>query len=159
MRPLRRLAASLAAGAIAIVLNTLALNAADLVALPTARGGLLRLSWPWIAPLLQAVGLGTPLPSNPSVQVGFHLVVGLLMAVFYAFLMEPWLPGAPFWQGVFYAVAVWLLNAAVVLPLTGEGFAGSAHLTVAGVLWFAAAHTLFFVLMAVIYARLRGGRG
>jgi hypothetical protein len=43
----------------------------------------------------------------------------------------------------------------VVLPLTGEGFAGSTHLTFAGMLWFAAAHTLFFVALGWLYARLR----
>jgi hypothetical protein len=37
-----------------------------------------------------------------------------------------------------------------------EGFAGSRHLTLAGMVWFAAAHTLFFVVLAVLYARLRG---
>jgi hypothetical protein len=48
---------------------------------------------------------------------------------------------------------VWLLNAAVVLPLTGEGLAGSVHLSLAGMTWFAAAHTVFFVLLAVLYQR------
>ena len=36
-------------------------------------------------------------------------------------------------------------------------FAGSRHLTLAGMVWFAAAHTLFFVVLAVLYARLQGG--
>jgi len=44
------------------------------------------------------------------------------------------------------------------LPLTGEGFAGSAHLTFAGMAWFAAAQTLFFVAVALIYRALRGQR-
>ena len=41
--PMSRLGAALIAGAVAIVLNTLALKAADLVHLETAHGGLLRL--------------------------------------------------------------------------------------------------------------------
>jgi hypothetical protein len=47
------------------------------------------------------------------------------------------------------------LNAFVVLPATGEGFAGSAHLTLAGIMWFAVAHTLFFMVLATAYGALR----
>jgi hypothetical protein len=77
------------------------------------------------------------------------------MAIAYAFALEPRLPGRPLFKGLIYAVAVWLLNAFVVLPATGEGIAGVAHLTFAGIAWFAAAHTLFFAIMAVLYAAFR----
>ncbi len=156
-----RLSAALTAGGTAIVLNSLALKAADFVPLATAKGGLLRLIRPWFAPVLRSTGIarawttaGAPPVASPLFQLGFHLAVGLLMALFYAYLLEPRLNGGPWRKGVVYAAAVWLLNAAVVLPLTGEGFAGSAHLTTAGMIWFAAAHTLFFVLLAVMYAAL-----
>jgi len=43
----------------------------------------------------------------------------------------------------------------VVLPAIGEGLAGTRRLTLAGMVWFAAAHTLFFVVFAVLYARWR----
>jgi hypothetical protein len=39
-----------------------------------------------------------------------------------------------------------------MLPAIGEGF---RHLGLARMAWFAAAHTLFFVLLAVLYARWR----
>ena len=35
-----------------------------------------------------------------------------------------------------------------------EGFAGSARLTAAGILWYAASHTLFFLVLAYGFARL-----
>jgi hypothetical protein len=41
---------------------------------------------------------------------------------------------------------------------TGDGIAGSRRLTVAGMAWFAAAHTLFFVTQAILYAQLRQRR-
>lgn len=141
---MNRLNAGLAAGSGAIVLNTLALKAADLVPLATAHGGLLRL-----------VRILLPLPATPAFQTAFHLAVGILMALFYAYALEPLLPGRPLAKGLLYAGLVWLANAFLVLPLTGEGIAGLAHLTIAGALWFAAAHTLFFVLLALCYARLR----
>ena len=137
-------AAAVVSGAAAILLNTMALRAADLVPLQTARGGLLRL-----------VRMAVPLPGTAAFQTIFHLTVGLLMALCYAHLLEARLPGSPVIKGTIYALAVWLLNALVVLPFTGEGIAGSAHLSLAGIVWFAAAHTLFFVLLAVWYARLR----
>jgi hypothetical protein len=73
------------------------------------------------------------------------------MALFYAFVLEPTLRGPAWLRGLYYALGVWLLNAIVVLPLTGEGLAGSAHLGLFGMTWFAAAHTLFLVLLAVLY--------
>ena len=136
--------AAIVAGGGAIVVNTLALKAADLVPLATAHGGLLR--------LLRRI---IPLPGDGGFQVIFHLIVGLAMALFYAWFLESRLRGNALLKGLIYAALVWLLNAVVILPLTGEGFAGSAHLTLAGMIWFAAAHTLFFVLLALWYARIR----
>jgi hypothetical protein len=55
-------------------------------------------------------------------------------------------------KGLAYTIGAWLINALVVLPATGEGLAGSANLSLAGVLWYAAAHTLFFMLLAYGFA-------
>jgi hypothetical protein len=160
--PGSRLFAALVAGAIAILLNTFALKAADFIPLATARGGLLRLLTLWLAGLLHAVGfaslwtkIGAPLPASPAFQTGFHLVVGIVMALLYGFVLERILSGPAWLKGLQYAVLMWLLNAIIILPATGEGFAGSAHLSVAGMLWFAAAHTLFFVAVAVLFDWLR----
>lgn len=157
-----RARAALLAGFPAIVLNSLALAAADLVPLATAHGGLLRLLMSWLGGFFTATGLpnlwaagGLPTPDRPLFQAGFHIVVGLAMAFFYGFAAEPVLRGRPWHKGLHFAAGIWLLNATVILPLTGEGFAGRVHLTLAGMAWFAAAHTLFFVLLAVLYAHLR----
>ena len=157
-----RIVAALLAGIVAIALNTLTLKAADLVPLATARGGLLRLITPWLSdpfehlgiPLLWAM-VGGPAPSAPAFQIGFHILVGLLMAMFYALLLEPLPPKRAWIKGLIYAGGVWILNAAVILPATGEGFAGRHHLTIAGMIWFAAAHTLFFIVLAISYSELR----
>jgi hypothetical protein len=142
-----RVTAALLAGAVAIALNTAVLAAANLVPLATAHGGLLR--------LLVILTGGAISPTGAVFQTGFHVVVGLAMALFYAFSLEPLLRGPSWLRGLLYALAVWLANAAIVLPETGEGFAGSRHLTLAGMVWFAAAHTLFFVVQAILYSRLR----
>lgn len=96
---------------------------------------------------------------DSTFQTGFHVAVGLLMALAYVYVVEPLLKGGAWTKGFVYALAVWLLNAFVVLPLTGEGVAGSTHLALAGMVWFAAAHTLFFVWLAVMYSWLRSDRG
>jgi hypothetical protein len=158
-----RLGSALLAGAVAIILNTLALRAADLISLPTAHGGLLRLLSRWLSRPSQHWGIsslwsaaGFPEPNAPIFQTSFHLFVGMLMALFYAFVLEPVLSGGPFAKGAIYAAALWLLNACLVLPATGEGFAGSVHLSVAGIAWFAAAHTLFFLTLTYMFASLMG---
>jgi hypothetical protein len=53
---------------------------------------------------------------------------------------------------VVFALLVWLANAFIVLPLIGEDIAGSRYLSAAGMIYFAAAHTVFFVLLALFYA-------
>ena len=75
--PMPRTLAALIAGAVAIALNTAALAAADLVPLATARGGLLRL-------LVMLTGGALQIPAGGAFQLGFHVVIGLAMALFYA---------------------------------------------------------------------------
>jgi hypothetical protein len=160
-RRFNRLGAAMLAGSVAIVLNSLALAAADLFHLETAHGGLLRLIVSSLPSSVDRLGIAStwaamngPPISSKSFQTGFHLFVGLLMALFYAFVLEPFLPRSTAAKGWIYAIGVWLINASVVLPTTGEGFAGSAHLTAAGILWYAASHTLFFLVLAYGFARL-----
>jgi len=71
-----------------------------------------------------------------------------MMSIFYAFVLEPLMPWRATVKGLAYAIGLWLINAIIILPLTGEGFAGMANLSVAGILWFAAAHTLFYMMLA-----------
>jgi hypothetical protein len=54
-----RLARALISGSVAITLNTLALKAADLVPLATAKGGLLRLLSPWFSGPLEKLGVAS----------------------------------------------------------------------------------------------------
>jgi hypothetical protein len=162
----RMLVASLLAGLIAIVVNTVLLEAADWIPLVTARGGLLKLLKMYFGEPLASLGvadhwaaLHLPGPDTHEFKPGFHIVVGLLMAVFYAYVLEPILSGSALVKGLLYALLVWLANAFVVLPWIGEGIAGSAFLSAAGMIYFAAVHTVFFVLLAVLYARFTAPRG
>ena len=154
--------AALLAGAVAIGVNTMLLAGADAVGLATAHGGLLRLLEDVANEIAVRLGLASwwgtailPVVSSAHFEFFFHVFVGLLLAVFYAYVAEPALIGRPWVKGLICAVAVWMLNAIIVLPLIGEGLAGSRHLGAAGMIGFAAAHTGFFVLLAVLYALLR----
>ncbi|WP_171907360.1 hypothetical protein [Burkholderia plantarii] len=51
------------------------------------------------------------------------------------------------------AALVWLLDAVVIPPLPGQGFAGARLLTPFGLASFAAIHTLFLVTGAMPYGR------
>jgi hypothetical protein len=146
-----RARAALLAGAVAIALNMATLAAAKLVSLDTGSGGLLKF-------LVILTGGVVRVPPSGAFQAAFHISIGLAMALFYAFALEPLLPGPSWLRGLLYAVAVWLANALIVLPAIGEGLAGSRRLTLAGMAWFAAAHTLFFVAQAILYARLQQER-
>lgn len=157
-----RAVAALMAGAIAITINTALLAAADWIPLVTARGGLLKLLTVYFGQPLARLGfgslwtgLGLPTPTGPVFQLGFHVAVGLGMALLYGMAIEPALPGSAWRKGLIYAVAVWVANAVVILPWLGEGFAGSRNLGLPGMTYFAAAHIVFFVLLAVLFASFR----
>ncbi|MHB1567124.1 MAG: hypothetical protein ACYCXG_10495 [Acidiferrobacter sp.] len=48
-----------------------------------------------------------------------------------------------------------LIDAAIVLPLLGEGFAGWVVVPLSGMLYFAMAHAVFFVFLGIAYDYLR----
>ena len=156
----QRVAAALLAGGLAITVNTALLAAADAIPLVTARGGLLKLLTVAFGDILTRLGAGAlwarsglPAPGGNTFQLGFHVVVGLAMALLYGSALEARLTGPPWRKGLVYAAAVWLANAFIVLPLLGEGVAGSRSLRPPGMACFAAAHTMFFVGLAVLFAR------
>jgi hypothetical protein len=153
--------AALLSGAVAISVNTSLLACVDAFGLKTAHGGLLRLLEDMAGGIAGQLGLTAwwstifSAVSSARFQFFFHVFVGLLMAIFYAYVVEPTLIGRPWVKGLIYAAFVWIVNAVIVLPLIGEGFAGSRSLGAAGMIGFAVAHTVFFVLLAVLYEPMR----
>jgi hypothetical protein len=77
------------------------------------------------------------------------------MAIAYTLLIEPKLPGRAYFKGLAYGTVVWCFNAFLVLPLTGEGLAGSRNLNTVGLIVFAVAHMSFFFALSVLYEMVR----
>ncbi len=150
------LSVGLVAGSLAIAVNTLLLKAADWIRLDIGHGGLLKLLH---IGLQRYAGISLP-PAGPAYKIEFHIIVGLGMALVYTSLLEPTLPPRliAWMKGFVYAVFVWLLNAFLILPALGQGVAGSRVLGLAGILYYAFAHTVFFVLLALIVAKLKDKR-
>jgi hypothetical protein len=147
---------ALVAGAVALAVNFGLLGLADTLGIVTARGGFQRLVKLWMGPFLDASGvarawaaLHMPAPGSTVFQVGFKVAVGLAMALIYV-AIEPYLPKPAIVKGLTSALVVWLINAAIVLPALGEGFAGTRSLTAIGITAFAIAHTSFFVMLALL---------
>ncbi|WP_028203975.1 hypothetical protein [Paraburkholderia nodosa] len=138
------LQAALLAGLFAILTNTAILIMADHFHIVTARGGLLT--------LLLAI-IGPPIPhwvTSWTFQQFFHIAVGIAMLITYATTLGS-LSVPAIAKGLFAAALVWLANAALILPAIGQGFAGSNILSPWGMAIFAVAHTLFFLIGAVLY--------
>jgi len=150
--------AGLLAGAIAIVANILILQLGTLLHITSGHGGLLR----WLAATFDFA----PIPWNrgalqflsPRVwKLIFHFAVGIVFAVVYIGAIERILAprlGAII-AGAAFALGVWLVNAFLILPALGMGIAGIAELSPSGILYFALAHTVFFILLAWLYSRWR----
>jgi hypothetical protein len=77
------------------------------------------------------------------------------MGIVYAFALGSLAVRRPWLCGLAVGAAVWAIKALIVLPVTGEGFAGTRHLTLLGLGWFAAAHFLYFFSLTLAYAGLR----
>jgi uncharacterized membrane protein YagU involved in acid resistance len=89
----------------------------------------------------------------PSLAI-FHIVTGLAMAVAYVLIIEPRLPGRPFSKGLVYGTVSWCVYAFLVLPLIGEGIAGSRSVNTVGLIVFAVAHMTFFLALSMLYGAL-----
>lgn len=132
----------------------LLLGLASYFGIDTAGGAFQRLVKLWTTPLFVAGGvdilwsrLQLPDPASTLFMSAFKVSAGLLMAFVYA-AIEPGLPGRWWAKGLIYAMLIWLINASIVLPLLGEGFAGWRSLTPTGMVAFAFAHTSFFLVLA-----------
>jgi hypothetical protein len=147
----KRTIGGIKAGTPAIVANEIILLSADLAGVRTAHGGLLRL-------ICVTTGITNPIFQQQVFQIGFHLVVGVLMSVFYGIALYPRVGDHPLKAGLLYGSIVWMINSAIVLPLIGEGFAGSKSLTVLGMMLFAIAHMLFFVLQSMLFGVFMRGQ-
>jgi uncharacterized membrane protein YagU involved in acid resistance len=51
-----------------------------------------------------------------------HLVVGILLALTYAWLFVARVPGPPAWRGAIYGALVFVVAQVVFMPLVGAGF-------------------------------------
>lgn len=141
-----RLGCAFAASAIAIAVNTALLSAADYFHLVTARGGLLSL---FLQVARRYVTIGS-IYHTYGFQQDFHVAIGIAMGVAYAFLFA--CPRGSAWsRGATYGTLVWLANACIVLPMIHQGFAGYRVISVGGMLYFAFAHMVFFLLCAVLF--------
>ena len=148
-------------GVVAITINTILLQWGTHRGWELGNGVLLRFMQPIVSPVLVHSGFSAwwmdaslPSPTGASFKVGFHVVVGLLMAVFYA-AFERYVRLGPVAKGFIYAAAIYVVNAGVLFPMLGDGFAGYRIMTATGLIYFAFAHTAFFVLNAWLYEKLR----
>jgi uncharacterized membrane protein YagU involved in acid resistance len=58
-----------------------------------------------------------------------HLMIGVTLALIYATLVAPQLPGPPVERGMVFSLAPWLLAQLAVMPMMGMGvFSGSMQL-------------------------------
>lgn len=59
-----------------------------------------------------------------ALALAVNLAIGLILAVIYAYVVEPVLSGPGWKRGLLFALVPWLLSILIFLPLTGAGFLG-----------------------------------
>lgn len=146
----------LAAGLVGITVNTAILKLAPLLHIHPGSGGLLQLlllyaqrSGPGSLIALHSLGLRKP----PSLAgfLWFHYVTGMTAILVYFYLFAKHVRGARWWRATVFALLFWLINAGLVLPQLGEGFAGIRAVSPSGVLYFCFANWVFVVVSALSY--------
>lgn len=83
-----------------------------------------------------------------------HFVNGsLIFPAVYAFVLYRVLPGPPWLKGSIYAIALWALAQALVLPLAGMGFFSSdTARPLAALAWSLGTHLLYGLVLGVVAA-------
>lgn len=159
---MRRPSAAVLAGFIAVSVHTVLLLAARAFDLQVGSGGLLGLLRNAWGDRFQALGIGRiwsgaglPLPGSTAFWILFHVLVGILLALIYAWLFEPRLKGSGQRRGVLFAQLPWILHSAVLMPLVGNGFAGYHVLPLVGIAWFFVANAVYGALLGFCYGRFR----
>ncbi len=70
-----------------------------------------------------ATMLGTMFVSDPSAAfipgMVMHFMIGVILALGYAFLFAGWLPGHPWMRGALYGLVPFLMANAIVMPMMG----------------------------------------
>lgn len=163
--PCRRWTRLLFAALAALTVNFALLALWDRLGIVTAHGGFQRLVKLWLAKPAGWSGIGRiwaasslPAPDTPVFMAGFKVLVGLGMALAYG-LTVPFVRAVWWAKALGWALLVWLVNAGVVLPLLGEGFAGAEGLAPAGIAAFAVAHTAFYLVLGGLLQALGEGGG
>lgn len=59
-----------------------------------------------------------------TLAIGVHLATGLVLAIIYAYVVEPVLSGPGWRRGVLFSLIPWLFSLFVVLPIVGGGVLG-----------------------------------
>lgn len=120
----RRAALAGLAGAVA---NSLAIRAFHWAWVPTGTAGLSKLVLAINNAALGATGLSFRLPEKfgqPGQEI-FHTAMGIVMAIVFAWLFFPRLPGPPVIRGLMFSLLPWLMQSLIVDPYMGFGFFGA----------------------------------
>jgi hypothetical protein len=135
------------------------LEAADWIPLITARGGLLKLKIYFASPLesLGVADFWAAFASSRCRHAGLQDRVSHPRQADHSgslrFRTRAHSLGTSAGQGPRLRAPRLARQCLIVLPWIGEGIAGRRYLSAAGMIYFAAAHTAFFALLALLYAR------
>jgi len=134
---------ALAAGFIAITANTLFLEAAPLLHIQAANGGLLKLVLKTGRPFLGQAAFYKTI----TFRLLFHYLTGFLMAWAYVQWFCPFVKAPGWLKGSLFSLLPWLINGLIVLPLLEQGVFGIRQLSYFGIVYFFAANALFGLIL------------
>ena len=110
-----------------MVANSLAIRAFEWTGIPTGTAGLSKLVLAMNNAALGAAGLSFRLPEKlgqPGQEI-FHTAIGIVMAVVFACLFFPRLPGPQVIRGLIFSLLPWLMQSLIVDPYMGFGYFGA----------------------------------
>ncbi|MGD9809240.1 MAG: hypothetical protein AB7E76_00070 [Deferribacterales bacterium] len=156
----KKLSAMLSAAVIAIAVNTFMLKIAPVIKIKAGAGGLFGLLKKHYGTAFTEVGLsgawtalGLPQPGTLLFYILFHSFIGFMMSILYVYAIEKYLAGTGIRKGAVFSMLPWLFNSIVVLPMLGNGFAGSRVIGLVGITYFFIANGVFGILLGYLYER------
>ena len=146
------------AATIAIIINIMILKSAPIFHINAAAGGLFGLLHHLLGSSFHEYGISIfwastilPQPGTLGFFILFHMFIGVIMSLIYAFILEKHLIGSGWQKGITFALIIWIINSIIIMPLLGKGFAASNVLNITGMIYFFIANAFYGIIVGFLY--------
>jgi uncharacterized membrane protein YagU involved in acid resistance len=100
------------------------------------------------------LGSGNPMMPMPYFMGWIvHFMVGIIFAIIYATVAIKVLKGAYFFKGIIFAIGIFIMAQAVMMPMMGNGFFSNGNMSL--IMGSLIGHLVFGVVLGIVYGHTK----